>query len=386
LNTELEQQARPEEPRQDNAENQNHLAPREQQQSLRTHLYLSGDPLEFIMAPGDVLIVRGSGRLAEIGAAGGLFGHALLAVGPPRRIEQHTQEAQLMKHIWPLGVIEIWRVATIESTRRETGLYQSEVLIYIERGSRRLMICGEVDADGDVNGFDRTEAVELWQSPEEIRSQLRLDVIGRVVAEMHRNQACWSATTAARAVLKSAQITPSCCARETLAEIKACWEREPICTSVIIIFWQRYLEQMATVPPPPNPWGGVETLFEPGDQVLYWSNSYHRWCEGVVEKQHFGPEGEVVGYDLDVKLGALPVNVRSRLSDTSGQATDLILKFMPLKADRALPGDLLRNLKECSWPCITQVPMIFRQAFLPGGPPPMPPPEARNSGAARIVL
>jgi len=336
---------------------------------MRIHFSLSGDLLDLVIAPGDVLLVRGSGRLAEIGNAGGFMGHVLVVIAQPRSVLANSEEAHHLQTAWPPGAASIWRIPTIESTRRETGLYQTESLAYVERGTRRLMLIGELELDGEVSTSDKYEQVEIWQSPEEVRQNLRPDVMTRVVEEMRRKQANWSAATAARAVLKAALIQRKKSAHDTLQEIRACWDEKPICTSVVIVFWQRYLEKIAALPPDHKE--RREELFSPGEVVQYWSASHQIWVQGVVNEKKLDPHGEVLCYNLDVKLGALPCNIRKPrpVLESSEKAVDLILQHMPLKADRALPGDLMNSLSTCCWMCIQQVPMIFSPSMLP---PPMP--------------
>ncbi|CAE8698093.1 unnamed protein product, partial [Polarella glacialis] len=183
----------------------------------RLRFSLSGDPMELMIAPGDVIVVRGSGRIAELGAVGGFMGHVLVVVGAPQCIRRNSEAHALLNSAWPVdGVEELWRVPTVESTRRESGLYESELLLFVDRRSRQLVTVGEVDADGDLCSFESHEPVELWQSPDELRAELRVDVMWRVLAEMRGNQANWSAATAARAVLKSSSVSVKGCPQETM--------------------------------------------------------------------------------------------------------------------------------------------------------------------------
>merc|ERR1740130_2021381 len=101
----------------------------------------------------------------------------------------------------------------------------------------------------------------------------------QVLSDMKDNEASWSHFTAALAVLASAKLESAegVQPEQTMEMVRGCWKREPICTSVVIIFWQRYL------------------------------------CELVAGSEQ--------------------------------QALDLILRWMPLKADRGLPGDLLGAMR-----------------------------------------
>lgn len=57
---------------------------------------------------------------------------------------------------------------------------------------------------------------------------------------------------------------------------------------------------------------------------------------------------------------------------------EMILRWMPVKADRGLPGDLVAAFRSSGWIPIGQVPRIFRPLVLP----PMPAATAGPRGAA----
>jgi len=77
---------------------------------------------------------------------------------------------------------------------------------------------------------------------------------------------------------------------QLMKETESCWFCDPICTSVVIIFWQRYLCKLA--------------------DHLNKDKSHDSLCI---------------------------------------ESADLILQFMPLKADRVLPGELHKVLRSCGW-------------------------------------
>mmetsp|Transcript_3715 Transcript_3715/g.9688 ORF Transcript_3715/g.9688 Transcript_3715/m.9688 type:complete len:517 (+) Transcript_3715:37-1587(+) len=288
---------------------------------------LSGDPLELMIAPGDIILVRGSGRLAEIGNVGGLMGHVMIVLAPPRAVQRQSVDAHKLQEAWPVsaGINELFSVRTVESTRRESGLYECETLLYVDRQSRRLIVAGEVSLSGEVASSD-AENAELWQSPEELRSGLRIDVMNQVLVDMRASQSNWSVATGFKAVFKSASARVSEGNAQTLQELQTCWDKPPICTSIVIAFWQRYLVKLAEVMAPAR---------EPCEQV---------------------------GSDTP-----------SRLDQPALRAVELILQCMPLKADRALPGDLMKCLKDCGWVCLLQVPRVFRPALIQPTTMPMPP-------------
>lgn len=225
------------------------------------------------------------------------------------------------------------------------------------------MVCGEVGPNGDVISTEAPEPAELWQSPEELRAELRADLMGQVVAEMRASQANWSYTTGLKAMFKTASVKRVSGSNISLQEIVECWARPPICTSVVISFWQRYLVKLSLrIPPPP----GVSCLFLEGERVAYWSTAEGNWADGLVIGRNMDRAGNVVSYNLDVVCSVPPACLRrpvlTRLAET--MALDLILQYMPLKADRALPGDLLKTLKESEWVPLVQVPRIFRSALV----------------------
>lgn len=241
------------------------------------------------------------------------MGHVLLVVQPPSNIWRHSPEAHELQAAWPPGdVPELWLLRTLESTRAEEGLHESTMMLYVERGTGKLMLIGEITADGGL-ALSEHEAVELWQSPAELRSSLRVDLMAEAVVQMKEHERSWSSVTAARAVLRSARIEPRAPYEKAQAmeKIKASWFREPICTSVAIIFWQRYLKSLAEAAAPVK--------------------------------------------DID--------------------PFDLILKWMPLKADRGLPGDLLGTMKQAGWVSVPQIPRIFRPLVVANHVAPRPLPQ-----------
>lgn len=69
----------------------------------------------------------------------------------------------------------------------------------------------------------------------------------------------------------------------------------------------------------------------------------------------------------------------------------MIMKFMPLKADRVLPGPLLKTMKEHGFVELTRVPKIFKSMAVPNAVcpehvpqnfPPTPPPELQQEALA----
>lgn len=242
------------------------------------------------IAAGDVLLVKGRGRLAAIGAAGGLMGHVMLAQGAPRRLLATSPEAAALFGVRPLLHSEqLWRVEVFESTRSNVGLHCCELLLHPEHGTGRVVLVAELTKSSPgVDVPEETEllliddeAAEVWQSPPELRSELRPKIMSEVLREMKISEQSWSIATAARAMLKTATVRGRSIQGHLLQELKACWLEAPICTSVVVVFWQQYLCRLA--------------------------------------------------------------------QETSQDELDLILKWMPLKADRGLPSELIDTMSKCKW-------------------------------------
>lgn len=231
------------------------------------------------------MFVKGNGRLAEIGTTGGLMGHVLLVVAPPVPIPLNSREACELQDIWPAeNVPSIWRIPTLESTRASTGLHLSHMLAHLECSTGRLILIGEIaglDPRSGALSSIENEVAELWQSPMELRLGLCANMTSEVLRDMLECQSSWSLTTAARAVFKSAQLCRSNDEEGFVSGVEESWETAPICTSVVISFWQRYLCKYAR--------------------------------------------------------------------STGKSEMSMILKWMPVKADRGLPGELIAAMKKCGW-------------------------------------
>lgn len=239
---------------------------------------------------GDVLLVKGQGRLAAIGAAGGLMGHVMVAYGVPRRVLPTSPEAKSLFAVQPrLRAEQLWRVDAFESTRSNAGLHFFELLLHPEHGTGRLVLVAEMTKAFPGSGVPEEkdllliddEAAEVWQSPAELRSSLRPEIMSQVLREMKASEQSWSIATAARAVLSKATVRGEGDQDQLLEDLKACWRKAPICTSVVVVFWQQYLCRLA-----------------------------REACQSEL---------------------------------------DLLLRWMPLKADRGLPGELIDTMQRCRW-------------------------------------
>lgn len=246
------------------------------------------DTMSQLAGPGDMLVVRGSGRLTQLGANGGFMGHVLLVTSWPRKIARESPESDALRAVWPAGAQCVWKVSTVESTRGHAGLHHSEMLLLVDPFTRELSLIGEMIKATRQLCVIENEKVEVWQCPSELRMRPRLDLMSQVLSEMMAQQASWSIRTAVRAAFRSSSIDTSSSDGETLLEeIRESWDVAPICTSVIIVFWQRYLEKLAQAQGQPD--------------------------------------------------------------------ESLVLSWMPLMADRTLPGELTAFLETSGWNCIMSV-------------------------------
>lgn len=205
----------------------------------------NNDALELLLAPGDLLVVPpsdGTGRLR-------------LCLSLPRRIRHQSAEAQSLSMIWPSSnigpasgaVAEIWSIRSLESSRRQPGFREIQTLLFVDRGAGiagSLTVVGELDELGEV-AVARHEVVSIWQSPLELRMQLRLDLMMQTVTDMGCEEVDLNSITATCSLLRPPQLSSRIDATMQLAEIQACWRQAPPIGSgspfVAIAFWQRYL-------------------------------------------------------------------------------------------------------------------------------------------------
>ncbi|CAE8674911.1 unnamed protein product [Polarella glacialis] len=237
------------------------------------------------LGPGDVVCVQGTDRFSAIGAVGGYLGHVLVVLGQPRLVQGGGDEAEELRTVLPTPMPwPLWLLKTFESTSSVTGLHTSNHVIHVEESTGRFRLLGEIQWGEQFIEYEGAVA-EFWKAPAPLRSAFRTDLMNEVLEEMKESQDSWSLFTAVRAVLRSAFVEEEADQLATLRELQECWVSKPICTSVIICFWQRYL------------------------------------CK-------------------------LPAACRE---DADLHAARMVLQWMPLKADRALPGDLLSTMLKYGW-------------------------------------
>lgn len=256
--------------------------------------------LDLILGLGDVLVIKGTDRISQVGAAGGFAGHVALVVSKPVLIHEDSEEADDITHEWPeLSIWPLWRVSALESTRLTSGVHMADLLLYVQEDTGQIELIGEHNPDGCIE-YEREES-SIWQAPAELRASFRIDLMTPLVEDMQDIDANWCWATAARAFLLPARISDNSDASTVLEEVQEGWAAEPICTSIVVTFWQRYLCALA-------------------------------------ENAHVASE-------------------RSVGTKSCPGPADLILRWMPLRADRTLPRDLLDAMLKCGWTAVTKVPL-----------------------------
>jgi len=263
--------------------------------------------LDRILSPGDVLCVTGTATgIMRLGATGGYMGHVLLVTAPPRGVHRHTPEALVFQGVWPEhhDARVLWLVRTMESTRNQEGFHESEHLLYVDDKTGKILAVAE-EHHNQFLRFEHPERVDVWRCPPALRKCFRFDIMNTVLADMRQYESNWSWSTAVRAFLFSSKVPDDSRKAmeraDSLQAIQQCWFADPICSSLVVVFWQRYLCLLAD---------------------MYNSNP--------------GP------------------------NTTEVDALDWILQWMPLKSDRALPGELLETMQQCGWVLVSRAPQASR--------------------------
>lgn len=194
------------------------------------------------------------------------------------------------------------------------GLGECELILYVDNTTGQIVVVGEAFVWKDTTQISEftnigAEIVEVWRCPPELRAMGRADAMEAALADVRAHTASWSWATAVRAFILSGEVKVATAGDgdfsavhavdgpKVLEEIQQCWLAEPICTSIVIAFWQRYLCKLAA-------------------EI---SIDSHTHCRS---------------------------------------ALDMILLWMPLKADRVLPGQLLSAMRSHGWSNVTSVPIV----------------------------
>lgn len=246
--------------------------------------------LDRAICPGDVLNVKGdntASAITRLGSVGGFMGHVMVVVASPRAISRESPESSPYLCLWPHDISKLWRVRVIESCSGASGLHESDMLVYVNR-SGQIFALGEEDGE-DICKYEQRDQIYLWNAPPQLRKHnFRIEIMYEVLDDMRAHQENWSWSTAIRAFVRSGELSSDGQHPASLSEVRDAWKAAPICTSVVVSFWQRYLEKIA--------------VFDTADPL------------------------------------------------------SLIMRFMPLKADRVLPGELLMTMLERGWSVREAVP------------------------------
>lgn len=205
------------------------------------------DGLDLHVSPGDVLCVPGNnpGAISRLGTTGGFGGHVLLVTAPLRGVQRQTAEAVQFQGVWPSPSVRmLWLVRTMESTRNTEGFHETQHLLYVDDNTGAILCCAE-ERHNDLIRYEQPEKVQVWQCPSELRNNFRHDIMLEVLNFMRLHDASWSWSTAIRAFLFSADVEDGPHKESVLEDLQVCWGKDPICTSVVIVFWQRYLCKLA---------------------------------------------------------------------------------------------------------------------------------------------
>lgn len=225
------------------------------------------------------------------------MGHVVVVLSDAQLLPPSLPEGADMRRMLKIrSTCNLWKVRTLESTRSKSGLHVADLLLRSDDETDLLLLVGEISVDGSELSAIDSETVEVWQCPLELRRNFRVDLMGHVVADMKHQEADWSLSTAARALLTGPSDLRRSRRGRSLQDIQDCWDIDPICTSVVVVFWQRYL---------------------------------HR----------FAQEANRLGKNQD--------------------PAKLILKWMPLKSDGVLPGALTQVMHECGWVHKTKTPILL---------------------------
>lgn len=290
-------------------------SPKSDSQRLRLHsdtsqrtIGLSNGMVQRVMAPpetgkdvrldnvfscGDIIVARSNGCMLQIGAMGGHFGHVMVVTAEATCIQSGTVKAMELQGVWPKQETHIWSVPVVESTRGVEGLRETTLLVCPDRTNGTIKVIADLSSDDELCQCDEDDVIEVWQSPTQLRDLLNLcqsrsNIMEETFAEIRKllGNANWSEMTAVRAALMPAALDSNLYGVQALAQVQSSWSTPPICTSVAIIFWQRLLCKLA-----------------------------------VCSNRGSDPEASMA----------------------------MIQRWMPVRADRSLPGDLCEALLNSGW-------------------------------------
>lgn len=174
------------------------------------------------------------------------MGHVLLAVSEARPFGPQSEVGQIFSEFCTDGRDVLQLVSIVECTREAEGLAES-TLVLCSNAAGSIFVCGEHDGV-EFSICDEPEEIHIWQSPPKFRNDhFRRGLMQDVLKDMRAHQQNWSWSTAVRAFLLSGGISQGTDTPISLEEIQDSWRVEPICTSIVVIFWQQYLHRLAQI-------------------------------------------------------------------------------------------------------------------------------------------
>lgn len=182
--------------------------------------------------------------LSRLGAQGGFMGHVVLAVSVARPVSPLSDVGKAFKLFSKGNPLYMLDVA--EVTRGRAGLSENTLVFYTTLEGRAYS-CGEIDG-AEICVFEDPEEMNIWLSQSKLGdSDCRRELMQEVLKDMRQSQQSWSWSTAVRAFLLSGELSHRAGAPATLKQVQDGWEAEPICTSVVVTFWQKYLYRLAEI-------------------------------------------------------------------------------------------------------------------------------------------
>merc|ERR1712232_753404 len=122
--------------------------------------------------------------LTRVGSSGSTLGHVMLATSRTRRVYAGTEESAKLSAVWPSPSIDaVWLVGTAECKRAaRDGIHVSCHILYLDE-SGEIMTAAE-ELEGQFLKFTTPMKVEVWQSPQEMRNNLHIDIMREVLADI----------------------------------------------------------------------------------------------------------------------------------------------------------------------------------------------------------
>jgi hypothetical protein len=190
------------------------------------------NPLDKEVDVGDVCVFFG--RMDQIG-------HVQIIVEQPSKVDPQYVEDMGLSHPGR----DVWSLSTIHSTGlRRGGVCEEKVFVSVKANGELILVgCVEVDALKQPLEAKQCDDLQfdIYQAPGPLRACFQRQLADRATQlTMTRHE--WSLITGARAALgvftsrgRKLQSIP------TVEEWKQSLEIEPICTTIFIGWWQRYL-------------------------------------------------------------------------------------------------------------------------------------------------